>query len=141
MKVSEFLDQLQHLSKDDLLSIKGIGDTLAQNYDNFITSKRYKLLVSKFTEMEQDGLQINIEKTIKFENKNLLLSGQTICITGVFNISRNEIKSKLEANGAKVVDSITSSTTTLLAGEKAGSKLEKAKTMGIKIAQSLEEIL
>lgn len=141
MRVSEFLDQLQHLSKDDLLSIKGIGDTLAQNYDNFITSKRYKLLVSKFTEMEQDGLQINIEKTIKFENKNLLLSGQTICITGVFNISRNEIKSKLEANGAKVVDSITSSTTTLLAGEKAGSKLEKAKTMGIKIAQNLEEIL
>ncbi|MBC7471962.1 MAG: hypothetical protein H7196_01705 [candidate division SR1 bacterium] len=141
MKISEFLNQLQYLSKDDLLSIKGIGETLAQNYGSFIKSKRYGLLVSKFIEMEQDGLQINIEKTIKNNSKIFLLSGQVICITGTFLVSRSEIKSKLEENGAKVIDSVTSSTTTLLAGEKAGSKLEKARKMGIKIAQSLEEIL
>jgi DNA ligase (NAD+) len=142
MQVTQFLQRLKKLSTDDLLSIKGIGETLAKNYENFISSKRYQLLSTNFMEMEEVGFELNIQNTIiKYENNNLPFSGQVICITGVFELSRNEIKEKLEIKGAKVVDSVTNTTTLLLAGDKAGSKLEKAKKLNIKIVKTLEEIL
>jgi DNA ligase (NAD+) len=141
MNVSEFLVKMQALSTEDLISIKGIGETLAQNYNSFLTSSRYKLLLQKFVDLERMGFHMEISQLIKVDNSNLALSNQTICITGTFEISRSEIKSKLEENGAKVVDSVTSSTTILLAGEKSGSKLEKAKKLNIKIVEKLESLL
>jgi DNA ligase (NAD+) len=141
MKVTEFLTKLRQLSRNDLLSIKGIGETLTQNYDSFLNSSRYQLLISKFEELESNDLTMSIIQEVKRDNQNLPLSNETVCITGTFEISRSEIKTKLEENGAKVVDSITSATTILLAGDKAGSKLEKAKKQNIRIIQNLTELL
>ena len=141
MKVSEFLKQLRYLSKDDLMSIKGIGNVLAQNYDDFLVSKRYDLLVSTFLIMEQEGLQMDVKKQIKNDEKVLSLSGQIICITGIFDISRDKIKTILEEKGARIIDTVSSSTTILLAGEKAGSKLDKAKKLDINIFYQIDQIL
>jgi DNA ligase (NAD+) len=141
MKATEFLTKLKKLSKEDLLSIKGIGDVLAQNFDEFLSSKRYEQLVEQFGILEQSGVALDISPTVKRDTTNLSLAHETICITGSFDISRENLKQQLEALGAKVVDSISSNTTILLAGEKAGSKLEKAKKLNIKIVQNLKEIL
>ena len=71
-----------------------------------------------------------------------VLTGQVICITGTFaDTSRPNIKTELEKVGAKVVDSITKITTILVCGAEAGSKLQKAEKLGIRIVEDWRELL
>ena len=140
MQVSEFLLKLKELSRADLVSIKGIGEVLAQNYEDFLVSTRYQKLVGEFTNLEKKELNIDVYTVLKTNKNDLPLSSETICITGTFDISRDKIKSALEEKGAKVVDTVSSTTTILLSGEKAGSKLAKAQKLGIRIVQSLSDI-
>jgi len=67
-----------------------------------------------------------------------------VCITGTFiKYKREDLKIILESQGGEVVSSISKNTDYLLAGEKAGSKLDKAQTLGVKILneEDLEEKL
>lgn len=64
----------------------------------------------------------------------LPLGGQTWVLTGTLeSLTRNEAKARLEALGAKVAGSVSKNTATLVAGEKAGSKLDKARSLGVKV--------
>ena len=141
MQVSEFLLKLKELSREDLVSIKGIGDILAQNYEDFLGSTRHQKLIGEFIQLENKGLTMDIYTVLKTNKSDLPLSSETICITGTFDISRDKIKSMLEEKGAKVVDTVSSATTILLAGEKSGSKLAKAQKIGIRIVQRLNEVV
>lgn len=141
MQVSEFLLKLKELSRADLVSIKGIGEVLAQNYEDFLVSTRYQKLVGEFINLEKKELNIDVYTVLKTNKSDLPLSSETICITGTFDISRDKIKTRLEEKGAKVVDTVSSTTTILLAGEKAGSKLAKAQKLGIRIVQNLSNII
>lgn len=62
------------------------------------------------------------------------LNGLKFCITGSFSRPRDELKAELEANGAKFVSGVSKKLDVLFCGEKAGSKLAKAQSLGIKIA-------
>ncbi|MDR0746506.1 MAG: NAD-dependent DNA ligase LigA [Helicobacteraceae bacterium] len=64
---------------------------------------------------------------------NSIFNAKTVVITGSFSIGREEIRAKLEALGAKTSESVSKKTDFVFAGENAGSKLEKAKALGIKI--------
>lgn len=62
------------------------------------------------------------------------MSGKSFCVTGSFDtISRDEIHSMVEQNGGEVRTSVSKNLDFLIAGEKAGSKLEKAENLGVKI--------
>lgn len=139
MQASEFLQKLKETNPEKLLEIKGLGKVLVQNLTDFVGSKRFEKLQNDFLELEKNnqGLQIQIP----IIDQNLPLFGQKICITGTFKISRNEIKDLLEKQGASVVGNISSATTILLAGEDSGSKLERAKKLGVKIVTELSEVL
>lgn len=143
-KSSIFLNKLKSLSRQDLLEIKGIGEVLTQNFLDFTNSSRFQKLVEEFENLEKQGLGLEIESEKIMANKSLdsnkILYNQIVCITGSFEISRDKIKEKLEELGAKVSDSINSKTTILLAGQNAGSKLEKARIKQIKIINSLENL-
>jgi DNA ligase len=69
------------------------------------------------------------------KNKNsFILSGKSFCVTGSFDtISRDEIHSMIEQNGGEVRTSVSKNLDFLIAGEKAGSKLEKAENLDVKI--------
>lgn len=69
-----------------------------------------------------------------------VFSGKTFCVTGTFTISRDEIHSIVEENGGEVRTAVSGNLDYLVAGESAGSKQEKAKTLGINII-SLDEFL
>ena len=140
MQASTFLGKLKELERQDVNNLHGIGDVLVQNLHNFINSNRFEKLLIKFEELEVENKSINIQSTklLEVEGK---LSGQTICVTGTFDISRPNIKVQLENLGAKVVDNVTTKTTILLAGQEAGSKLAKAKKLGIRIVEELAEIV
>ena len=140
MLTTEFLSKLKKLDLQDLMSIKGVGPILAENYIEFLNSTRFQKLYEKFKTIESLEMGLDIVHK-KMDTKNLPLSGQIICITGVFDVSRNKIKELLENKGAKVVDSITAITTALLAGDKSGSKLEKAKKLDITIINDYNQLI
>jgi DNA ligase (NAD+) len=135
-----FLQKLKELDRQDVNDLHGIGDILVQNLHDFVNSTRFEKLVAKFQEIEsQDkGIIIQSTKLLQIQGK---LSGETICITGTFEIPRPNIKVQLEELGAKVVDNVTTKTTILLAGQEAGSKLAKAKKLGIRIVEELVELV
>ena len=66
-------------------------------------------------------------------------SGLQIAITGKISpMSRDEVKNLLITKGAKVTSSISKKTAYLIAGENAGSKIDKAKTLGVKIVDAVD---
>lgn len=138
---SQFLKSLKTLTATDLIAIKGIGEVLADNFQNFLESSRYKLLLHKFEalELENKPVLIIIQNSITNSEKTLL--GQIICITGSFEISRPEIKAQLEALGAKVTNTVSANTSILLAGENPGTKISKAEELGVSIATDLNSLL
>lgn len=138
MKASEFLQKLKNLDPEKLLQIKGLGSVLVQNLDQFAKSERFQKLSVGFLELEKNGQGLDIQMPIA--DQSLPLFGQKICITGTFQIPRNEIKNLLEKQGASVVGQVSSGTTILLAGQDAGSKLEKAQKLGIKIVTNLADL-
>ena len=139
ISASEFLQKLKKIQKQDLLDIHGIGEILADNLMTFVQSPRYIQLIEKFQELESNNRGVSI-----VHNQSQLvegsLSGEVICITGSFEQSRSIIKELLESKGAKVIDSITKKTTLLLAGQDSGSKLDKAKKLGIRIIFNYENL-
>lgn len=138
---SQFLKSLKTLTATDLIAIKGIGEVLADNFQNFLESSRYKLLLHKFEalELENKPVLIIIQNSITNSEKTLL--GQIICITGSFEISRPEIKAQLEALGAKVTNTVSANTSILLAGENPGTKISKAEELGVRITTDLNSLL
>jgi DNA ligase (NAD+) len=141
MKATEFLRKLEDISREELVEIKGIGEVLADNYIEFIESDRYRELIGGFDALEKKGKNISITIPSQTSSQNLPLSKETIVITGSFDISRTKIKTLLEQQGAHVTESVSGSTTILLAGEKAGSKLEKAQKLGIKILNNYTDLV
>ena len=75
----------------------------------------------------------------KATDKGMVFTGKTIVITGtLLGMSREEAKAKVEANGGKTTSSVSKKTDCLLAGSKAGSKLAKAKSLGVTILDEAE---
>jgi DNA ligase (NAD+) len=67
------------------------------------------------------------------------LSGQTVVITGTLpTLSRTKATATIEAAGGRVTGSVSKSTSFLLAGEEAGSKLDKARTLGVEVIDEAE---
>ena len=80
---------------------------------------------------------------VQEESNDASLEGLKFCITGSFSQSRDELKKQLEAKGAKFVSSISKNLDVLFCGDKAGSKLTKAQSIGVRVAyeQELLEML
>ncbi len=74
----------------------------------------------------------------KTDNKSSRLSGKTFVLTGTLSRPRDYFKKLITATGGKVTATVSKKTDYLLAGEKAGSKLDKAKKLGVKIINENE---
>ena len=107
-------------------NIPGFGEVLNNSiYSWFNTTEKLdEDLASEFTFAQEP---------IDSEIKNTALKGMRFCITGSFTESRENLKKRLENGGAIFVGNVSKNLDVLFAGEKAGSKLEKASALGIKI--------
>ncbi|AJA90353.1 NAD-dependent DNA ligase LigA [Borreliella chilensis] len=118
-----------------LLRIKGIGERIALN---IIDAFNDSVILNKFKFFENLGFEM--EEYIVINDEDSLLAGKKFCITGTFNgCSRSIVIDKLKSKGAIFNTSVTRSLDFLVVGEKAGSKLEKALNLDIKI-MSFEDI-
>lgn len=71
--------------------------------------------------------------------RTALLEGQTVVLTGTLpTLTRDEAKALIEANGGKVSGSVSKKTSWVLAGDEAGSKLEKAQALGVAVVDEAE---
>ncbi|MCI5787094.1 MAG: NAD-dependent DNA ligase LigA, partial [Helicobacter trogontum] len=118
---------------EQLQEIDGFGKDMAQSFYDFCTHN--KDFINEMQEILKPQLQ-NTQTTQV--NADSIFYQKTCVITGTFTLSRDSIKARLEMLGAKVSSSISTKTDFLIAGEKAGSKLSKAKELGIKIIESSE---
>lgn len=121
-------DNLRHANVDQLVEIDDIGDITALNIVEFFNDKKISnaidILLSK-------GINLNEVKNDDASNE---LENLTFVITGTIeNYKREDIKELIEKNGGKVTGSVSKNTDILLCGQKAGSKLTKAKDFGIEV--------
>ena len=122
---SKFGLDLVDVSFEDLISIDGIGEQMANSFLEFFRVNR-EFVLKLF-----DILKPKV--TIKEEAKDNIFKNKTVVVTGTMSKSRDEIKIFLENLGAKVSSSVSKKTDFLIYGEDAGSKYDKAIELGVKI--------
>jgi NAD-dependent DNA ligase len=123
------IENIIHASKKQLLEVPEVGEEIADSIISFFYSEKNKAIINK---LKENGLKFKIDK--EATNISSLLENKSFIVTGVLpNLKRDEVKTLVEINGGKFVSSISSKTDYLIAGDKAGSKLQKAKKLSIKI--------
>ena len=127
--------ELMASNAEDLAKIEGIGPVLASNIEKFFSVNETKNLIHKLKKL---GLNMQSDDIKEQDNT---LKNITFVITGkLISKTRNEMKQLLEDAGGKVSSGISPKTNYLIAGENAGQKLEKAKSLNIKIINENEAI-
>lgn len=120
------LDSLKNASIDTLINVKDVGDIVANNIFTYFNNDKNMELIDSLI-----SIGMHWEDIENSTNTTSVLSGKKVVLTGTLSLGRDEVKEILEALGADVVGSISSKTDYLIYGEKSGSKLEKAKKLGV----------
>lgn len=120
---------LMSATKEELLKVEDIGEVIADSILSYFADSRN---MEQIERLEKAGLQFSVQEEDRPVSDSL--KGMTIVISGVFSVSRDEMKRLISAHGGKSSSSISGKTAFLLAGEKPGpEKLQKAEALGIKI--------
>jgi DNA ligase (NAD+) len=125
------LENLRKAEAEQLSEMKGIGPVTAFSLASFFRNPETGNLVD-------DLVRNGFSPFEEVEEKGTSLSGETIVFTGTLSMPRPEAKKLAEAAGAKVTGSVTGSTTMVVAGENAGSKLDKARSLGVAVVSEEE---
>ncbi|MCH4889886.1 NAD-dependent DNA ligase LigA [Acidaminobacter sp. JC074] len=119
------IDDLIHASKESLIEIDEIGDKMADSFVAFFKEDSAKEMVAT---LKEKGLKFVVKA-----QASASLSGLTFVLTGTLeNYGRKELQIILENAGAKVSGSVSKKTDYVIYGDKAGSKLTKAESLGVK---------
>jgi DNA ligase (NAD+) len=128
------IDNLAHANFEQITAIHEIGDKMAQSVVNFFKQEQSKDTIEK---LKSAGVNLKSKKQEK--GKDSRFEGLTFVLTGTLvNYNRNEAKEIIEKFGGKVSGSVSKKTSYVLAGEEAGSKLDKANQLGIKVIDEVE---
>ena len=123
------LDAIMDASVEGLLAVSDVGPVVAQSIHTFFGQPHNREVVAQ---LRACGLQW--EEGAPAERKPTPLSGKTLVITGTLpTLSRDQAKDLIEGAGGKVAGSVSKKTHYLLAGLEAGSKLDKARELGIAV--------
>ena len=123
------LDKIAASTEEELQSAQEVGPKVAQAIRGFFENEHNRQLIERLREERLQFTQKIVPKP-----KNLPLEGKTFVITGTLpTMSREEAKEFIEKHGGKATGSVSKKTNYLVAGEEAGSKLDKAKELGVEI--------
>ena len=133
VKRFESLENLEKATFEELVSVQDVGDIVARSIIEFFKEERTLKVINELLSL---GVNPHYEKKEVLESTFM---GKTVVVTGTLeNYSRTSIKEKLESLGAKVSGSVSKKTDFVIAGEAAGSKYDKAKSLGITILSEEE---
>jgi DNA ligase (NAD+) len=126
------MDALMAASIEELEAVDEVGPRVAQAIQEFFAEEKNRQLVEK---LRQAGLTFTGEK----KRKSSQLEGLTFVLTGTMaDLTREEAKSRIEAAGGRVSGSVSKKTSYLVAGEDAGSKLDKAKELKVPVIEQAQ---
>ncbi|MGE0762896.1 MAG: NAD-dependent DNA ligase LigA [Bdellovibrionales bacterium] len=121
------LDKLLQASEEDLLHVPDVGPKVAASIHQTLSRPQMKKELHDLLEL---GVQLAAPKQNSSSGK---LRGMNIVVTGTLPLDRDEVKDLIVSNGGKSASSVSKNTTYVLAGESAGSKLDKARELGVAI--------
>lgn len=122
------LDRFFTITKDELTAIHEIGPTTADAVLEFFADPSTRDMIDA---MRAHGVVIEDESSVQAEG---IFSGQTVVFTGsLVRITRGEAEALVERLGGRAAGSVSKKTSLVVAGENAGSKLEKAASLGVKV--------
>ena len=121
------MDELQNATVFQLAMINEVGEVIAQSIVDFFSNPQTLDLIAR---LKSAGVNMNSSKTEVVDNR---FEGKTFVITGTLSKPRNEFSDIIESHLGKVSGSVSKNTSYLLAGEEAGTKLDKANELGVKV--------
>lgn len=124
---------LMTAAETDIAAVRGIGEVIARSVAAFFQDESAQRLVQR---LRDAGLNMKEPETVVMGGA---LKGQTVVITGALpTLSRSDAAALVERHGGRVTDSVSKKTSFVVAGEAAGSKLEKARQLGIEVIDEAE---
>ncbi len=127
------LENIYRADIEDIAKIDGVGEKIAQNIFDFFHDKKNLEVLTRLKEL---GVVPKIEKNNKISD---IFEGKTFVLTGTLeSMTRNEAEEKIKSHGGKTSSSVSKNTSFVVAGESAGSKLTKAKNLGVIILSEHE---
>ncbi|OCA82928.1 NAD-dependent DNA ligase LigA [Pseudobacillus wudalianchiensis] len=129
----ETMEALAHADMEQLTAIHEIGGKMAEAIVTYFDQPEVDELITK---LQTAGVNMTYKgpKLSAVEASDSFFAGKTVVLTGkLYELTRNEAKEKIEALGGKVAGSVSKNTDVVIAGEEAGSKLEKALQLGVEV--------
>ncbi len=128
------LDHIMKASREELEAVEGIGPQIADSILRFFQDSHNRALVRR---LASAGLQS--EEKVQGEGRPSGLAGKTFVLTGTLSsMTRDEAKESIEALGGQVTSSVGKKTDFVVVGSDAGTKLEKAKKLGVRTIEEQE---
>jgi len=121
------MDALASAGEADILAIHGMGETIAKSVRAWFAKASSRRLIEK---LRRRGLTFDEPRP----KSSGAFKGMTVVLTGTLEtLSRDQATELIEVNGGKVTSSVSKKTSFVVAGDEAGSKLDKAKALGVKV--------
>ena len=133
----ETLTEVMNATQSELLCLADIGEVTANHIVNFFKEPHNaEVMLDLLTPVDAGGA--GLAPTSQKQDETILtddnpFAGHTIVLTGTLSRDRNTVRDFLVALGAKVSGSVSKKTYMVIAGEAAGSKLDKARDLGVKV--------
>lgn len=119
------LDDIKNADVERLANIEGVGSIIAQSIYDFFHEERNVKMIEELKEL-------GVNPVSKVKPKSDKLEGKTFVLTGTLqNMTRDEASAIIKSHGGKTSSSVSKKTSYVLAGENAGSKLDKAQNLGV----------
>ncbi|RIX47352.1 NAD-dependent DNA ligase LigA [Paenibacillus nanensis] len=132
------LDAVMRATVDELVQLPDVGGIVAESIVAFFADP---VMAESIARMRALGVKAEAEKLPEVRTDSIF-SGKTVVLTGTLpTMTRDEAAKKLEAQGAKISGSVSKKTDFVIAGESAGSKLTKARELGVTVIDDEAELL
>ncbi len=127
---------IKEASFDELIAVDEIGERIAASVIDFFATAGNQVIVER---LKNRGLQFAIEETEVKGPESAKLEGKSFVVSGVFSMSRDDVKAMIESNGGKVLGGVSGNTDFLVAGDNMGpAKRKKAEDLGVPVISETE---
>jgi DNA ligase (NAD+) len=120
------MDALMNAGQEELQQVNEVGPRIAESIAEFFQEPRNRELIER---LRQAGLTFKGTR----KERGTKFSGKTFVLTGTLSLPRDQVKKTIEAAGGRVSGSVSKKTDYVIAGTDAGSKLDKAKELGVTV--------
>lgn len=130
------IEHLENATADELLAVRDVGPETAEEIRAFFSVKQNREVIARL-------LKAGVHPVAERRPRSGKLAGKTLVLTGALSVPRDEVARTIAAHGGRVASSVSKNTDYVVVGEEAGSKLDKARKLGVAILneQELQRLL